>query len=62
MDCIYLLNYVDSTGPEIMNIIGATSPATLFFTSAINLSYVKKKIKFGSDSPFDDDYKPLYRR
>ena len=62
MDCIYLLNYVDSTGPEIMNIIGATSPATLFFTSANNLSYVKKKIKFGCDSPFDDDYKPLYRR
>lgn len=62
MDCIYLLNYVDSTGPEIMNIIGATSPATLFFTSANNLSYVKKKIKFGSDSPFDDDYKPLYKR
>ena len=62
MDCIYLLNYVDSTGPEIMNIIGATSPATLFFSSANNLSYVKKKIKFGCDSPFDDDYKPLYRR
>ena len=62
MDCIYLLNYIDKTGPEMMNIIGATSPATLFFTSANDLSYVKSKIKFGSDSPFDDDYKPLYKR
>jgi hypothetical protein len=62
MDCIYLLNYIDPTGPDMMNIIGATSPATLFFTSANDLSYVKKKIKFGSDSPFDDDYKPLYKR
>lgn len=62
MDCIYLLNYVDKTGPEMMNIIGATSPATLFFTSANNLSYVKSKIKFGTDTPFDDDYMPLYKR
>ena len=62
MDCIYLLNYTDSTGPEMMNIIGATSPATLFFTSANDLSYVKRKIKFGTDSPFDDGYMPLYKR
>lgn len=61
MDCIYLLNYTDPTGPDMMNIIGATSPATLFFTSANDLSYVKK-IKFGTDAPFDDDYKPLYKR
>lgn len=62
MDCIYLLNYTDSTGPNLMNIIGATSPATLFFTSANDLSYVKKKIKFDFDDPFDDDYRPLYKR
>ena len=34
MDCIYLLNYIDPTAPNEMNIIGATSPATVFFTSA----------------------------
>ncbi len=62
MDCIYLLNYTDSTGPSTMNIIGATSPSTLFFSSANNLSYVKEKIKFGSDSPFDEGYMPLYKR
>lgn len=62
MDCIYLLNYIDPSAPKEMNIIGATSPATLFFTSANNLEYVGKKIKFGNDVPFDADYRPLYAR
>lgn len=62
MDCIYLLNYIDPSAPNVMNIIGATSPATIFFTSANDLAYVGKKIKFGNDSPFDSDYKPLYKR
>src|SRR5574344_1398023 len=35
MGSIYLLNY--KPGPNPMNIIGATSPATLFFTSANDL-------------------------
>ena len=62
LDSIYLLNYTDKTGPDKMNIIGATSPATLFFTTANDLSYVKKKIRFGTDCPFDSDYRPLYQR
>ena len=62
MDCIYLLNYIDESAPGVMNIIGATSPATIFFTSANELQYVGKKIKFGNDSPFDKEYKPLYKR
>lgn len=62
MDSIYLLNYKDPTGPKQMNIIGATSPATLFFTSANDLSFVGQKIKFGNDIPFDAQYKPLYQR
>lgn len=62
MECIYLLNYIDSTAKGDMNIIGATSPATVFFTSANNLEYVGKKIKFGDDAPFDKDYKPLFKR
>ena len=62
LDSIYLLNYIDQTGPDKMNIIGATSPATLFFTTANDLSYVGKKIRFGTDSPFDEEYKPLFER
>ena len=65
MDCIYLLNYIAPSAPDEMNIIGATSPATLFFTSANDLSYVSKgsnAITFGNDKPFDNDFVPLYRR
>lgn len=56
---LYLLNYVE--GPDELNIIGATSPATLFFSNANDLSYVKN-IYFGEDVPFDNDYQPLYKR
>ena len=65
MDCIYLLNYRAPSAPNEMNIIGATSPATLFFTSANNLSYVGRgdfAITFGNDRPFDGIYAPLYER
>lgn len=56
---IYLLNYL--TGPDEINIIGATSPATLFFSNANDLSYVND-IYFGQDKPFDSVYQPLYKR
>lgn len=56
---IYLLNYVE--GPDELNIIGATSPATLFFSNANDLSYVND-IYFGEDKPFDSEYQPLYKR
>ena len=56
---IYLLNYID--GPEELNIIGATSPATLFFSNANDLGYVND-IFFGEDKPFDQDFQPLYKR
>lgn len=56
---LYLLNYVE--GPDELNIIGATSPATLFFSNANDLSYVNN-IFFGEDKPFDSDYQPLYKR
>lgn len=59
LQSIYLLNYVD--GPEELNIIGATSPATLFFCNANDLSYVND-IYFGDDRPFDAEYQPLYKR
>lgn len=60
---IYLLNYVnyvDGTGE--INIIGATSPATLFFSGANNLDYVKDVFFANNDKPFDDEYQSLYKR
>jgi hypothetical protein len=62
MQNIYLLNYIGPDAPAKMNIVGATSPATLFFTSANNLSYVSKNVQFGNDRPFDTDFQPLYKR
>lgn len=65
MDSIYLLNFKAPSAPFEMNIIGATSPATLFFTSANDLSFVGNGpdgIRFGNDKPFDSDYVPLYKR
>ena len=59
---IYLLDYIGPNKPKLMNIIGATSPATLFFTSANDLAYVSKHITFGNDQPFDAFYQPLYKR
>ncbi len=56
---IYLLNYIQ--GPDELNIIGATSPATLFFSNANDLNYIDD-IFFGEDKPFDTDYQPLYKR
>jgi len=55
---LFLLNY--KAGPNAMNIIGGTSPATLFFTSANDLKYVN--IQFGNDIVFDANFQPLYKR
>lgn len=60
MKNIYMLNYVNS--PDELNIIGATSPATLFFSGANKLDYVKNIFFANNDRPFDDDYQPLYKR
>jgi hypothetical protein len=61
MDRMYLLNF--KNGPAMTNIIGATSPATLFFTSGNDLSYVSNAIRLsGNDRPFDDEWRPLYQR
>lgn len=56
---IYLLNY--KHGPAALNIIGATSPASVFFSTANKLDYIDD-IFFGEDKPFDDKYMPLYKR
>lgn len=57
---IYLLNFLQ--GPEELNIIGATSPASVFFCSANKLPYVSRSLGFGRDCPFDEHYQPLYKR
>lgn len=57
---IYILRY--RKGKSSMEVIGATSPATLFFSSANDLSHISKIISFGKDHPFDKDFCPLYKR
>lgn len=57
---IYLLNY--KKGPDELNIIGATSPATLFFCGANNLDYVQDVYFTNNDKPFDEAFQPLYKR
>ena len=59
---IYMLNYIGPGKPYQLNIVGATSPCTLFFSTANNLSYVSSNVSFGQDKPFDSDIKPLYLR
>jgi len=62
MDSLYILNYVGPGRKGIMDIIGATSPTTLFFSSANDLNRISQYIHFGQDCPFDNNYNPLYKR
>ena len=57
---IYLLNF--KNGPDELNIIGATSPATLFFSGANCLDYINDLFFANNDRPFDTDFQPLYKR
>jgi hypothetical protein len=57
---IYILNY--KNGKHGLDVIGATSPATIFFSSANDLSYLSPLISFIKDHPFDSEYAPLYKR
>ncbi len=60
---VYLLNYIGPGKMAGMNIIGATSPCTLFFSSANKLEFATRNISFdGIDRPFDEEYRPLYKR
>lgn len=60
MQNIYILNF--KNGKKEINIIGATSPATLFFSNANDLSYLSDELSFELDKPFDKNYNPLYKR
>lgn len=66
---LYFLNYIGPDRPNTLNIIGSTSPVTLFFSVANeqndrgdDLSYVSPHIHFGQDMPFDKGYQPLHNR
>ena len=56
----YILNYIN--GPDELNIIGATSPATLFFSSANKFDYINDIYFANEDRPFDGEFQPLYKR
>ena len=62
MKRVYMLNYIGPDRPSDLNIVGGTSPATLFFSSSNDLDYVTQNILFDNDRPFDKKYVPLYRR
>jgi len=55
---LYLINY--KYGPDQLNIIGGTSPSTLFFTSANKFQL--EGFREASDKLLDDEYKPLHER
>ena len=65
MDAIYLLNYIGENKPNKtgLNIIGATSPVTMFFSLDNDLSFVSEHIYFtNGDKPFDSEFNPLEKR
>lgn len=57
---LYLIN--DLEGPDELNIVGATSPATLFMSTANDMSYIGGRIKFGTHTPFGRSCRPLAER
>lgn len=61
MQNIYILNYKKGR-KDGLNIIGATSPATLFFSNANDLSGLSTELSFEKDKPFDSHLNPLYKR
>lgn len=63
MDSLYILQYTGPGKLSQMDVVGATSPRSLFFTPANNLSFVTKQINFGRNKAFDDNtFTPLYKR
>lgn len=50
---IYMLRYVGPGSQKQFNIVGATSPATLFFTTANDAQCVTDNIKFGTHGALD---------
>lgn len=55
MQGLYMLRYIGSGAPDQMTIIGSTSPASLFYTSANNHDFLKGKIIFGNHQALGSD-------
>ena len=62
MNRLYILVYVGTGRKSQMDVVGATSPATMFFTPANDLSYISQQVSFGQDHPFDGQFQPLHAR
>lgn len=62
MKRIYLLHYFGKYRKTHLDIIGATSPATLFFSSANDFSYISEDFRFGKDMVFDSHFASLDQR
>ena len=46
-----------------LEVVGGTSPATLFFSTANDLKYISQYVSFdGHDKPFDGAFAPLNKR
>ena len=58
MQNIYILRY-KGKGKRQMHIIGATSPATLFFSTANDEKAISEELCFGTDYAFDKEYASL---
>ena len=59
---MYILVYQGPLRKTEMDVVGATSPSTLFFTPANDLTYISNEVSLGQDHPFDNQYQPLYKR
>lgn len=60
---LYMLRYIGPEAPNPMTIIGSTSPATLFYTSANSHDYLRGKIIFGNHQALGaDNFLPLSSR
>lgn len=58
---VYMLQYIGPKHKE-MQIVGMTSPCTLFCSTANNHSAIVDNVHFGQDKPFDFHFQPLYAR
>lgn len=62
MKSVYLLHYIGRYRKTQLDIIGATSPATLFFSSANDFTYLSEDIHFGKDKVLDSELASLDQR
>ncbi len=58
---LYIIKY-KGIGQSQMHIIGSTSPATLFYSTANDESAISQQLCFGTDYAFDKDYASLDQR